>query len=206
MCVHPFCQPLKKNQARYRGDDYTWSWLALSCSIPVSCSMFARFCRISAKLETMAVKLSTAMARDTCFSSLVTSLPLSVYRRTQINISIYIYIQYKRKNRAGDIHVYVHLLWFMRSSKPIDQAKRKINLTWRSIKHTHKFLPIKTARKPDVYTQHNDNTGINQCHKSAWNDLLCRGRGLYFIRDLSFNFYFCILPSSALAMAASNSR
>lgn len=56
--------------------------------MPVSCSIEARFCRISAKLETMAVKLSTAMARDTCFSSLVTSRPLSAYIKDHVDICI----------------------------------------------------------------------------------------------------------------------
>jgi hypothetical protein len=140
MCVHPFCQPLKKNQARYRGDDYTWSWLALSCSIPVSCSMFARFCRISAKLETMAVKLSTAMARDTCFSSLVTSLPLSVYRRTQINISIEkIYIYSIREKKPGGGYPCLctfALVYALLQTNRSSEKKNKPNLTINKT-HTH---------------------------------------------------------------------
>ena len=65
----------------------TWSSRALSCRMPVSCSIEAKFWRISAKLETMAVRLSMATARDTYLSSSVTKRPLSVNKRKERHLS-----------------------------------------------------------------------------------------------------------------------
>jgi len=53
----------------------------------VSCSIEAKFWRISAKLETMAVRLSMATARDTYLSSSVTKRPLSVNKRKERHLS-----------------------------------------------------------------------------------------------------------------------